>query len=328
MKSRWGRTLVFLLLTVAIAASSPPLFAEESFRIGVPVYPTVAVPLFIAESEGFFQKNGLDVELIRINSEATNYQALISGSIDAVGGNAATFVTSYLQGVKLVGLGSWDNNVPYALVTRKPIANLRQLRGKKVGVNRLGGKSSLIVRVMFDAAGLDPMKDINLLQLGGSQTRLAALMKGGIDAGPVDFTLIPRVKKLGFFVVQGKRTPFLNTPIVVKRSDLQSRRPLLRNFMKAALEGTRYLLHNKKGAMEIVARVLKIKDKGSRNFIYNELRSRTDPSWYPPEAAIKNLLKMVGYLDKRALSIRPEQLFDFSILEELGDRWPAHARKY
>ena len=69
-------------------------FAQEKVRIGVPLFPTVSFPVFIAHEKGFFDKNGLKAEIIRINSEPTTYQALISGDIDATSGAPTGLVQS------------------------------------------------------------------------------------------------------------------------------------------------------------------------------------------------------------------------------------------
>ncbi len=207
-------------------------------RIGVPLFPTVSYPVFIAQEHGFFEKNGLKAEIIRINSEPTTYQALISGDIDATSGAPTGLVQSNIQGVPVVSLGSWDNLVSYTMVTREKVDDLSQLRGKKVGINRLGGKSSLILRVMLEDAGLNTSKDVTLLQLGGSQERLAALIRGGIDAAPVDFVFEPKMKQMGFHLVPGKKTLFMNGPITVTVASLKANRGKWVRFVKAYLEAT------------------------------------------------------------------------------------------
>src|SRR5437899_12972129 len=99
---------------------------------------------------------------------------------------------SHLQGADIVVLGSWDNLVPYVWVTREKLSDIRELRGKKVGVNRAGSKPWLIIQVLLQDAGLDPVKDLTLLQMGGgSQERVSALMRGGIDATLADVLLEP-----------------------------------------------------------------------------------------------------------------------------------------
>jgi NitT/TauT family transport system substrate-binding protein len=320
--------LTFLLLMLVLGGFAPADgFSQEKIRIGVPLFPTVSFPVFIAQDKGIFEKNGLKGEIIRINSEPTTYQALISGDIDATSGAPTGLVQSNLQGVPVVSLGSWDNLVSYTLATREKIEDLAQLKGKKIGINRLGGKSSLILRVMLEDAGLSSTKDVTLLQLGGSQERLAALMRGGIDAAPVDFAFEPKMKQLGFFLVTGKKTPFMNGPMTVKVSSLQSNRPKWVRFVKSYLEATLYLVTNKEGSIEVLRRAIQIDDKETLDYAYEQMRARATVDLIPSEAAVENLIKMVAYVDKRAPSIEKSKLADYSILKELGQGKPASAKK-
>jgi NitT/TauT family transport system substrate-binding protein len=319
-------SLLFLILTTN--GFTPGISGgQDIVRIGVPLFPTVSYPVFIAQEKGFFDRNGLKAEIIRINSEPTTYQALISGDIDATSGAPTGLVQSNLQGVPVVSLGSWDNLVSYTMATREKIDDLSQLRGKKIGINRLGGKSSLILRVMLEDAGLNTTKDVTLLQLGGSQERLAALMRGGIDAAPVDFAFEPKMKQLGFFLVTGKKTPFMNGPITVKASSLQSNRPKWVRFVKSYLEATRYMMTNKEGSVEVLRRVIQTDDRETLDFAYEQMRVRATVDLVPPDAAVENLIKMVAYVDKRASSFDKSKLADYSILRELAQTKQLPAKK-
>src|ERR1044071_411396 len=304
-------TWTFVLLCISAEA-------QERVRIGVPLFPTVSYPVFIAHEKGIFERNGLKAEIIRINSEPTTYQALISGDIDATSGAPTGLVQSNIQGIPVVSLGSWDNLVSYTIMTRDKIDDLAQLKGKKIGINRLGGKSSLVLRVMLEDAGLNAMKDVTLLQLGGSQERLAALLRGGIDAAPVDFAFEPKMKQLGFSLITGKKTPFMNGPITVKVSSLQSNRPKWTRFVKAYLEATQYMTTNREGSIEVLRRAIGLDDKETIEFAYEQMRARATVDLVAPEAALDNLIKMVSYIDKRAASLDRSKLVDYSILKELG----------
>lgn len=318
------KTFTFLFLILTIKSFTPELScAQDRIRIGVPLFPTVSFPVFIAHERGIFEKNGLKAEIIRINSEPTTYQALISGDIDATSGAPTGLVQSNLQGVPVVSLGSWDNLVSYTIATKDKIDGLSQLKGKKIGINRLGGKSSLILRVMLEDAGLNTAKDVTLLQLGGSQERLAALMRGGIDAAPVDFAFEPKMKQLGFFLVTGKKTPFMNGPITVKVAALQSNRSKWVRFVKSYLEATHYITTNKEGSVEVLRRAVSIEDRETLDHTYEQMRARADVDLIPPEAALENLIKMMTYIDKRAASVDRSRLADYSILKELGQGKPA-----
>src|SRR6516225_7915482 len=246
------RSLLFLFALLWQVCATYEAFGQDRIRIGVPLFPTVSYPVFIAQEKVFFEKNGFKAEIIRINSEPTTYQALISGDIDATSGAPTGLVQSNLQGVPVVSLGSWDNLVSYTVATREKIGDLSQLKGKKIGINRLGGKSSLILRVMLEDAGLNSTKDVTLLQLGGSQERLAALMRGGIDAAPVDFAFEPKMRQMGFFLVAGKKTPFMNGPLTVTVASLKANRNKWVRFVKAYWEATRYMTTNKEGSIDVL----------------------------------------------------------------------------
>lgn len=305
---------LFLSLCVFLPGAG---FGQDRVRIGVPLFPTVSYPVFIAQERGFFEKNGLKAEIIRINSEPTTYQALISGDIDATSGAPTGLVQSNIQGVPVVSLGSWDNLVSYTMISREKIDDLSQLRGKKVGINRLGGKSSLILRVMLEDAGLNTSKDVTLLQLGGSQERLAALIRGGIDAAPVDFAFEPKMKQMGFHLVPGRKTPFMNGPITVTVASLKANRGKWVRFVKAYLEATHYMMTNKEGSVAVLRRIIPTDDRETLDYAYEQMRQRATVDLMPPDAAVENLVKMLTYIDKRAATLDRSKLADYSILKEL-----------
>jgi NitT/TauT family transport system substrate-binding protein len=311
---KYKRVVALSLLLFVLAPGAG--FSQDKIRIGVPLFPTVSFPVLIAQEKGIFEKHGLKAEVIRINSEPTTYQALISGDIDATSGAPTGLVQSNIQGVPVVSLGSWDNLVSYTIATKEKIEDLSQLRGKKVGINRLGGKSSLILRVMLEDAGLNVAKDITLLQLGGSQERLAALMRGGIDAAPVDFAFEPKMKQLGFNLVAGKKTPFMNGPLTIKVSSLQTDHGKWVRFVRAYLEATHYLTTNKEGSIEVLKR-LGLEERETLVHTYEQMRARADVDLIPPDAAVENLIKMMTYIDKRAASVDRNKLADYSIVKEL-----------
>jgi NitT/TauT family transport system substrate-binding protein len=302
--------------------------AQETIRVAIPLFPTAAFPVLVASDKGLFQKEGLTVEPIRINSAPTTYQALISGDVHAVAGAPTGLLPSHAQGADVVALGSWDNLVPYVWVTREKITDIRELRGKKVGVNRAGSKPWLIIHVLLQDAGLDPAKDLTLLQMGGgSQERVAALMRGGIDATLADAMLEPIMKKRGFFVMRGRATPFMNAPIAAKRSYLASHRSTLKKFVKAFSDATRYIVDNKEGTLRPLTQLLNSNDPEAVDFAYQYLHSNSEATLYPPDEAVKNLIRMSAYVDKKLASISANKIMDLSILDEIGTKRNQRAQK-
>ena len=312
-----GRVIVVLVL--GLTAGSVP--AQETMRVAIPLFPTAAFPVLVANDRGFFQKEGLTVEPIRINSAPTTYQALISGDVHAAAGAPTGLLPSHAQGADVVALGSWDNLVPYVWVTREKITDVRDLRGKKIGVNRAGSKPWLIIHVLLQDAGIDPVRDLTLLQMGGgSQERVAALMRSGIDATLADALLEPIMKKRGFFILRGKTTPFMNAPIAVKRSYLASQRSTVKKFVKAFADATRFIVDNKEGTMRPLIQLLNSNDPEVVEFAYQYLHTNSEATLYPPDEAVKNLIRMSAYMDKKLGSISANRVVDLSILDELGTK--------
>ena len=320
------RSIIILLLILGLTAGSVP--AQETMRVAIPLFPTAAFPVLVGNDRGFFQKEGLIVEPIRINSAPTTYQALISGDVHAAVGAPTGLLPSHAQGADVVALGSWDNLVPYVWVTREKITDIRELRGKKVGVNRAGSKPWLIIHVLLQDAGLDPVKDLTLLQMGGgSQERVSALMRGGIDATLADALLEPIMVKRGFFVLRGKPTPFMNAPIAAKRSYLAGQRSTVKKFVKAFSDATRYLIDNREGTMRPLTKLLNSNDADVVDFAYQYLQSNSDATLYPPDEAVKNLIRMSAYMDKKLGSISANRVLDLSILDELGTKRNQRAQR-
>jgi NitT/TauT family transport system substrate-binding protein len=313
--------LGWVTFVLVLELTTRSVSAQEAIRVAIPLFPTAAFPLLVAADKGFFQKEGLTVEPIRINSAPTTYQALISGDVHAAVGAPTGLLPSHAQGADVISLGSWDNLVPYVWVTREKITDIRDLRGKKVGVNRAGSKPWLIIHVLLQDAGLDPVKDLSLLQMGGgSQERVAALMRGGIDATLADALLEPIMKKRGFFILRGKTTSFMNAPIAVKQSYLASHRSTVRKFVKTFSDATRYLVDNREGTMRPLTQLLNSNDSEVLDFAYQYLHTNSEATLYPPDEAVKNLIRMSAYMDKKLGAISVNRVVDLSILDELGTK--------
>jgi len=175
----------------------------------------------------------------------------------------------------------------------------------------------LILRVMLEDAGLNTTKDVTLLQLGGSQERLAALLRGGIDAAPVDFAFEPKMKQLGFHLVPSKKTPFMNGPITVTAANLKANRGKWLRFVKANMEATHYMTVNKSGALDVLKKIIQTDERETLDHAYEQMRARATVDLISPDAAIENLIKMMTYVDKRSAGIDRSKLTDYSIVREL-----------
>ncbi|MGZ8521724.1 MAG: hypothetical protein ACXWX7_16420, partial [Candidatus Binatia bacterium] len=94
-------------------------------------------------------------------------------------------------------------------------------------------------------------------------------------------------------------TPFMNAPIAVKRSFATGQRATLKKFVKAYADATRYLIDNRDGTMRPLTQLLNTSDAEVLDFAYQYLHANSEATLYPPEDAVRNLIRMSGYMDKK-----------------------------
>jgi ABC-type nitrate/sulfonate/bicarbonate transport system substrate-binding protein len=317
---------VTLVRTLAIAAS-----------LAVPVHAAAAEPsrltagystntagqsvLWVAKEAGFFDKNGLGVNLVFIQSAFLMTQALIAGDlpIAAMGGGGA--VASQLAGSDLVIVASLAKspNLNY-LVTRKDITRPEQLKGKRLGVARLGGASDATLRLALKKSGLDPDKDVTILQIGLSPARIRAIESGAIDgtiltveeraaAATASINVLLDIKKLGLEV--------LSNDIVAPRKFLREHEDTTRAFVKALVEGIHYYKTNKARVMDIMARYMRGAERRTVEAGYDFNAEVYQRKPYPSREGVHLALEELAPKNPRAAAAKPEQFFDDRFVREL-----------
>ena len=244
------KTIIVALLTVFILRA--PVEAADRIRIGVPELNAQFFPLALAEKRGFFREEGIQGEVIRINSTVA-LAALVSGELDywTVIGNS---VGAVIQGVPLRVAACYMPGSPSALIARPEFKSVQDLRGKTIGLNTFGGALESVARLMFKHFGFDPDKEIKFLALGTSERRFSA-MKQGLTAAtmgspPLDFL----GKKMGF-VVLARANELFSYPtsgVVVSVKKIKERPDEIKRVIKAGIKANRYIRQNREGTIQFL----------------------------------------------------------------------------
>ena len=136
-------------------------------------------PSFIsAQNVGIFKKHGIHLELIYIPGGSLSVQALIGDSLDMLLAGGTPLVYAVLKGADLKYIAGLNNRMPYVLVARDGINAPEQLRGKKIGISRFGSNTSFVVKLAATQMGLNPKRDMQIMQVGGQDARVVALKTG------------------------------------------------------------------------------------------------------------------------------------------------------
>lgn len=278
-------------------------------------------PLWVTQETGFFRKYGLDVQPILIESGTTTAQALAAGDISFAQVAGPAIIQANLRGADAVMIAGVVNTLTFQLYTEKGITQPDHFKGKAVGVTRYGSATDFAMRYALDKYGLDAKTDVNILELGNVPNLLTGLEGGKIQGAMLSAPTSLRAKKLGFPMMadlQMLGLEYQHTSIATSRALIKSRPELIRNFMRAYIEGIHFAKNNPKETLAILARYLRTADREILEDTYESIILRLIPEKpYPTQRGIQVILREMGLKDPAARSARPEQFVDVSIMKEL-----------
>lgn len=158
-------------------------------------------PMWIAEDQGFFDKYGVDAQLI--NAEGARIlSGVISHSTPIAFASGADLLDPIVEGADLLAIYSFENGTPTdTIVGGEGITSAEDLKGGVAGANELGGESDSLVRLGLKELGLEPDVDTRVVSVGGESTRIAALAAGQVDATLVDAGLRSEMEEQGFNIL-------------------------------------------------------------------------------------------------------------------------------
>ena len=187
-------------IAMTVFAAGPIFCAEptalDEVKVGYTSPSISAFPIEFARRKGFFREEGLNVLMIVMRTNVI-MNALLTRGIEC-----GTPTTSLIRGaatdlpVKTVAV--LTARPDYFLVARKEIKSPRDLRGKKIGIGTFGAAADITLRTVLRQQGLDPDRDVIRLQLGGGDSRFAALVAGTVEATVLNFPYNLQAEKMGF----------------------------------------------------------------------------------------------------------------------------------
>ena len=314
--------IVFLVLDgglVAGAGAAPTKMIVAYASIS----PRVA-PLWAAQEQGFFKKNGIEAELIFVRGAPTLVAALTSGDMDIgyTGGTAVLGASA--AGIDLKILAVLTNRVTYDLVARPGIKSAEDLRGKRFGVTSIGGTLWMGAVLGLERLGIDTNRDdIRFLVIGDQLVLSQALEDNRIDATVVDIVFSKRLREKGFpILAEFHKTdlPITSTSVVARGSYIQKNSRLMENFMKAMLEGMAFVLGpvNRAATLKILQRRLRVNEKEAEEG-FSDIAIGMDKKPYPSMDGLRNIQRLMKLRNPKIGNAKVEDLVDDQILRRLDE---------
>ena len=310
--------LIILLLILTFTYPEAATGADK-LRIGYGA-PSVAMSiLWITKEAKLFEKNGLDVEVLYLES-ALVQRALIAGNI-AFGEMTGSLMSApKLQGADLVMVAGFLNHLTYRLVARPEIKGAAELKGKRVGVSRFGAGADRATRFLLTKLGYNPEKDVVLVQVGGGPTRLAALSANAIDATIVEPPDHKKAQEAGMRVLanmEEMNIPFQHTGLVTSRAQLAKTPDIARRVVKSFVEGIHLASANAEVPKKAFRKYLRLQQERELDDAYQVLRGFMERKPYPTLEGFKAVFAELAEQIPAARNADPKDFVDTRILEEL-----------
>jgi NitT/TauT family transport system substrate-binding protein len=308
---------------IAILPFSGDLHGQEKIRIGLSSVSALHSAMWVAEQKGFFRKQGLDAEVIVTGQGGTTgISALLANDIQMVSSAGDVIVASALRGGDTVMIAGVVNKGLQRLMTKPEIKTPENLRGKRVGVTRIGAVSHSVLLMILQRWKMT-VNDVQVMQVGSSPNMLASLDRGGIDAAVLTIPSMFVAEDRGYRVLLDMADTdiyYLHTMIATTKSFMKSHRDTVLRFLKGYLEGLAYVKQHKRESLEIVKKKLRLDAQQEHNLdrsldLLNAKYYEAAP--YPSLRGVETVLGFVEKDNPKAKGADAKSFVDDSMLREI-----------
>jgi NitT/TauT family transport system substrate-binding protein len=307
----------WLFLAVAVESSS-----QERIRVGQGSVSLQSGLMHIAKERGLFAKHGLVSEIVYIPGGTTNIQVLVSGSLDMSQLSGAPGVAANLEGADVVYILGLLDRLNYQLVTRPEIKSVEQLKGKKLGVSRFGSSADFGLRAVLKRLGIDPAKDVSILQIGDEPARVAAIKSGNIEGTVVNAPFSSEAERLKLNVIADSvkmDIPFFNTGLLGSRKYLEKQDAKVMNFLRAYLEAIKILKTEREYSVKALAQFTRVPDLKAIQEGYDYFNNQLQPVPYPSLEAMQAVVTQIAETNPKARNVDAKNYVSDRYLKRLEE---------
>lgn len=320
-----GKAVALFVFVFALSiGSGTQSWAQSHALTAFYTAPVLAMsPMWIAKEAGLFKKHGLDVKVVFIGSGPTGTTAVLAGEVDVgiIGGFAP--IRAILGGAKsLVIIAQSKNAIVGTIVGRKEIASVQDLKGKRLGIDRIGSNPDMFTQAALARFQMDPMRDLQYIQLGDIGQGIPALKAGTIDAVTTSAPHDLFAQRLGFKVIldmTALKIPLASTVLVSSRNTVTRKQPELMQFTRAYAEAVHYFLTNPEGTARIVAKYTKVEDREVLTYSMAVEAKGMEKTLQVDPKGIDLILGLISKTVPQAAAARPEDFYDPRFFTELKE---------
>ena len=330
MKRTVEKALVSLLLSLLVFATKPDLLAATGEVIITHAsMSTSAIPLWVAQRQNFFGKYGVKTKVVWVRGNPAQIATLASGDTQIAYGGATTALAAAVGGKELQMVASLSSRENLDLVARPGINSAKDLRGKRFGIQSIGGGVWKTATVWLEHFGMDEKRDnIQMIVIGDVTILSQALETGLIDATVVPGFLSRRLAQKGFAVLgrcEETRLPSVGMTVLVEKPYLQQNMDTLQDVLKALVEGMVFITgpKNKPAVLETITKQFRLTDpaaaEGAYQDVFTLVRLEEYRKPYVSMDGLRILQRLMKSQNPRIGDIKVENLVDSSVLKKIDE---------
>jgi NitT/TauT family transport system substrate-binding protein len=282
-------------------------------------------PLWVAQEKGFFQKYGIDATVVFVRNTPIMIAGMKSGNIPIAYGGGSGILGASVTEPDLRILATFTGKMTNDVVARPGLKTPKDLRGKILGIQGLGGTNWMAALLWLEHFGLDLRRDNIMLQGTGEQVvRAQALESGKVDAAVIDMAFSRRLEQRGFNVIgdsQKVDIPFTGVDIVTTRGFITDQPAAVDGILRGLLESLAYVLgpKNQSAVTQVITRKLRLKDSLTAEEGYADLVRTMARKPFPSIAGLRNVQRLLKPQNPRIGEVNLDELVDARFMRKLDE---------
>ncbi len=280
--------------------------------------------LFVARDAGIFKKYGLDAAVVNVRNAQVGMSALASGETQFhVGSATGTSIGAMASGLDLAFIAGLINKLDGTFVVNSAIRTPNDLKGKRIGVQSMGGGVWMFSMLAFEHWGLNPERDHIQFRIIGDQSVMAqALTQNIIDGAYLGYTFGARLEKQGYRVLADLATlgiPYQGLGVMARRSLLDRAPEIPERALRAMVESIQYINNpsNKMSVMRTLAKDLRLTRVEDAEPGYEMMQKLFDRRIYPNTAGLQNVIQLLGKTSEPIRKLKAENIIDNRVVRKL-----------
>jgi ABC-type nitrate/sulfonate/bicarbonate transport system substrate-binding protein len=314
------KSVAAVCAAVLLASLSSPALGKDRLAVGYTSASGVFAGMWIAQEAKLFDKYNIDSHLVLIASGSLMVQSMLGGDLPISAAAGSASVDAALAGSDMTMFGTLVKVPAFYIMALPEIKSIEDLRGKSVGVTRFGSSTDFAMRYLLKKQGLEPGKDVTLLQTGDLFGAAAMLKTRAIVAAPFSSPLNLKAEEAGAksLMNMGKAgVYFPHDAFMARRAFLSANEDLVVRFIKAYSEAVYKLLNDPEGSKRAIKKYVRTDDAKTLETVYRYAIDYVDRIPYNSREGVQEVLNQTAARNPKAKGMAPESFYDDRYVKEI-----------